>query len=223
MTLTIDLVSDFVCPWCYLGKTHLDRALEDLRASHPSLPVQVNWLPFFLDAKLPAGGMPYAAYMEAKFGGPQAVEAANARLLEAAADGGPRFAFERIKVRPNTLKAHRLCYRAQRLGARPEHLKAFTDSVFAAYFEHGRDIGDNAVLAELAEAAGGARRADILEYLESDEDSAAVLRMAQGIAQQGIGAVPFFILARQLGVSGAQSPAVLGAAILQALGEGGRA
>lgn len=220
MTLNIDLVSDFVCPWCFLGKVRLDKALAELRVQHPALDVRVNWLPFFLNPDTPLAGEPYRAAMEAKFGGPRGVDAAQQRVAEAAAEDGLLFAFERIAVRPNTLKAHRLCYRAQRLGNTPAHVEALTHAVFAAHFQQGLDIGDSAVLADLAVAAGGERRDEVLEYLDGREDVAAVKRMAAGIRQQGVDGVPFFILNRRMVVSGAQSAAVLGAAILQSLSAG---
>ncbi|THF59386.1 DsbA family oxidoreductase [Pseudothauera rhizosphaerae] len=223
MPLTIDLVSDFVCPWCFLGKVRLDRALAELRAERPGLEVQINWLPFFLDPDAPAAGEPYRPFLETKFGGPQGADAVQRQVAEAAAEDGLVFAFDRIAVRPNTLKAHRLCYRAQRLGNSPAHVKALTDALFAAHFQQGLDIGSSAVLADLAVAAGGERRDEVLDYLNGHEDAAAVRRMAAGIQQQGVHSVPFFILNRSLGISGAQSAAVLGAAILQSLGEGGRA
>ncbi|MBC9072697.1 DsbA family oxidoreductase [Thauera sp. CAU 1555] len=223
MTLDIDLVSDFVCPWCFLGKVRLDQALAELRTERPGLDVRVNWLPFFLNPDTPPAGEPYRAFLEAKFGGPRGADAVQQQMAEAAADDGLVFAFERIAVRPNTLKAHRLCYRAQRLGNTPARIKALTDALFAAHFQQGLDIGNSEVLADLAVAAGGERRDEVLEYLNSNEDAAAVKRMAAGIQQQGVSGVPFFILNRKLGVSGAQSAAVLGAAILQSLGEGGQA
>lgn len=223
MTLNIELVSDFVCPWCFLGKLRLDKAIAELRAERPGLDVRVNWLPFFLNPDTPAAGEPYRAFLEAKFGGPRGADAVQAQVAEAAAEDGLSFAFERIRTRPNTLKAHRLCYRAQRLGNTPARIQALTTALFAAHFQQGLDIGNNTVLADLAVAAGGERRDEVLEYLEGNEDAAAVKRMAAGIRQQGVDSVPFFILNRKMGVAGAQSAAVLGAAILQSLGEGGQA
>jgi predicted DsbA family dithiol-disulfide isomerase len=223
MILDIDLASDFVCPWCFLGKERLARALDSLQASRPDLKVRINWLPYFLNPDTPAQGEPYRAFLEKKFGGSRAVDAMQAQVREAAAEDGLHLAFELIRTRPNTLKAHRLCYRAQRHGQKPEQLRALTDALFAAHFQHGLDIGDSEVLADLAVAAGERNRDAVLAYLDSDEDAAAVRRMAANLQAQGIDSVPFFILNRSLGVPGAQSPAVLGAAILQSLGDGGHA
>lgn len=214
MILDIDFVSDFVCPWCFLGLTRLRRAVDDARRADPTLEPRVNWLPFLLNPDTPANGEPYRAFLEAKFGGPREVDAVQARIAAAAAPDGLAFAFERIATRPNTLNAHRLIYRLQSLGAAQSRVNALGDALFAAHFQHGRDIGDTATLADLAAAAGEKREA-IAAWLDSDADAATVKRMATQLQRQGIDGVPFFIFNRRLAVSGAQSAAALGAAILQ--------
>ncbi|MDI3515084.1 MAG: hypothetical protein PWP40_2313 [Rhodocyclaceae bacterium] len=216
MILNIDIVSDFVCPWCFLGKVRLDRALADLKASRPDIDVRINWLPFFLNPDTPPAGEPYRAFLEAKFGGPIKAEAVLDTVREAAAGDGLQYAFERIQTRPNTLAAHRLMYRAQAQGQRPERIQALAQALFAAHFQEGRDIGDLDTLADIA-AAGGERRETVREWLDGRGSIDAVERMAEGVRRQGIQGVPFFILNRKLAVSGAQSAAVLGAAILQSL------
>ena len=219
MILDIDLVSDFVCPWCFLGKTRLDRALADLKASRPDIEARINWLPFFLNPDTPPEGEPYRAFLEAKFGGPLKVDEMLGRIAEAAAPDGLTFAFDRIQTRPNTLKAHRLCYRAQSLGWKQDKVQALTGALFSAHFQQGQDIGDSATLADIA-AACGDRRDEVLTWLDGRQDTDKVQRMADGVRRQGIEGVPFFILNRKLAVSGAQSTAVLGAAILQSLETG---
>ncbi len=216
MKLTIDCVSDFVCPWCFIGKVRMAKALEEVRATHPALDVQVNWLPFFLNPDTPPGGEPYRPFFEAKFGGARQADALLARVAAAGAQDGLRFAFERIATRPNTLAAHRLAYRFQSRGHTREQVAALVDALFAAHFQEGRDIGDAATLADIAAAAGDDREAT-LAWLESSDAAAPVTRMAAQIQAQGVTGVPFFILNRKLAVSGAQSPATLGAAMLQAL------
>jgi predicted DsbA family dithiol-disulfide isomerase len=215
MNLDIDVVSDFVCPWCFLGKVRLDSALRQLTATHPSTVVRVNWLPFLLNPGTPAAGEPYRPFLEAKFGGRRQADAVLAAVAEAAAPDGLSFAFERIRNRPNTLDAHRLCYRAQSRGYRQEQVRALADALFAAHFQRGLDIGDVETLADLAATCGDKREA-VLAYLDSDRDVAAVKRMAAQVQQQGIDSVPYFIIDRKLGVAGAQSATVLGAALLQA-------
>ncbi|CAM5391897.1 DsbA family oxidoreductase [Thauera sp. WB-2] len=219
MILDIDLVSDFVCPWCYLGKVRLDRALAELKAARPDLEARVNWLPFFLNPDTPAAGEPYRAFLEAKFGGPIKAEAVLDTVRAAAAEDGLSYAFERIQTRPNTLQAHRLMYRAQAQGQKPERIQSLAQALFAAHFQEGRDIGDKDTLADIA-AACGDRREAVREWLDGRGSIDAVERMAAGVRSQGIEGVPFFILNRKLAVSGAQSAAVLGAAILQSLETG---
>jgi predicted DsbA family dithiol-disulfide isomerase len=215
MTLDIDVVSDFVCPWCFLGKVRLDKALAGFRRDRPGVEVRVNWLPFFLNPNTPPEGEPYRRFLEAKFGGARGADEVQQRVAQAAAPDGLQFAFDRIATRPNTLAAHRLCYRAQSQGDRPERVKQLVDLLFEGYFQNGRDIGDIETLADMA-AACGDRREAVIAYLESDQDVNAVRRMAGQIHRQGITGVPFFIMNRSLGLSGAQSEAVLGAALLQA-------
>ena len=219
MILDIDLVSDFVCPWCFLGKVRLDRALAELRVSRPDLDVRVNWLPFFLNPDTPAAGEPYREFLEAKFGGPIKAEAVLDKVRAVAADDGLVYAFERIQTRPNTLAAHRLMYRAQAQGQKPERIQALGHALFAAHFQEGRDIGDLDTLADIA-AANGERREVVREWLAGRGEVDKVKRMAEGVRRQGIEGVPFFILNRKMAVSGAQSAAVLGAAILQSLETG---
>ena len=219
MILDIDLVSDFVCPWCFLGKVRLDRALAELKVSRPDLDVRVNWLPFFLNPDTPAAGEPYREFLEAKFGGPIKAEAVLDKVRAVAADDGLVYAFERIQTRPNTLAAHRLMYRAQAQGQKPERIQALGHALFAAHFQEGRDIGDIDTLADIA-AACGERREAVREWLAGRGEVDKVKRMAEGVRRQGIEGVPFFILNRKMALSGAQSAAVLGAAILQSLETG---
>ena len=219
MILDIDLVSDFVCPWCFLGKVRLDRALAELRVSRPDLDVRVNWLPFFLNPDTPAAGEPYREFLEAKFGGPIKAEAVLDKVRAVAADDGLVYAFERIQTRPNTLAAHRLMYRAQAQGQKPERIQALGHALFAGHFQEGRDIGDLDTLADIA-AACGERREAVREWLAGRGELDKVKRMAEGVRRQGIEGVPFFILNRKMALSGAQSAAVLGAAILQSLETG---
>ena len=217
MHIDINVVSDFVCPWCFLGRDRLMRAVAQFSDAYPEHPVRIHWLPYFLNPDSPLKGEPYRPFLEKKFGSAKAVDGLFARVREAAQADGLEFAFEKIVVRPNTLRAHRLIYRAQSRGARPERIQALVAGVFEAYFQKGRDIGDVDTLADIAEACGERREA-IVEYLSGNEDAEAVRRMAGQISQQGVEGVPFFILNRSLAVSGAQSLAALGAALRQVAG-----
>lgn len=217
MHIDINVVSDFVCPWCFLGRDRLMRAVAQFSEAYPGHPVRIHWLPYFLNPDTPVKGEPYRPFLEKKFGTAKAVDALFARVREAAQPDGLEFAFEKIAIRPNTLRAHRLIYRAQSRGARPERIQALVGGVFEAYFWHGRDIGNVDTLADIAEACGERREA-VVEYLSGSEDAEAVQRMAGQLSQQGVEGVPFFILNRSLAVSGAQSLAALGAALRQVAG-----
>ncbi|MBP6760984.1 MAG: DsbA family oxidoreductase, partial [Thauera sp.] len=170
MILNIDFVSDFVCPWCFLGKVRLERALTELQATRPELEPRVNWLPFLLNPDTPPQGEPYRAFLDAKFGGPIKAEAVLDNVRAAAAADGLQYAFERIQTRPNTLHAHRLMYRAQSIGQTQARIQMLGGALFAAHFQEGRDIGDKDTLADIA-ATCGERRDSVREWLDSSADT----------------------------------------------------
>jgi len=221
MKLTIDVVSDVVCPWCFIGKRHLDRALELWREEQPDCAVTVRWRPFFLNPDTPEAGEPYRPFLEKKFGGPRQLEELWQRVSEAGRPAGIAFAFEKIELRANTLHAHRLIHHAQEVmsPARPETVSLadgaggtaiadLVEALFAAQFLAGRHVGDRAVLADVAAACGMDREA-VLRYLESAEDAEAVRGGANEARRKGINGVPFFIFNNRLAASGAQPPQAL--------------
>jgi predicted DsbA family dithiol-disulfide isomerase len=200
--ITIDVHSDAVCPWCYLGKRRLEAAL----AARPEVTVHVRWQPFELNPELPAGGTDRAAYLAGKFGDGPGLAAAHARLVDLGARAGIPFRFDRIARVPNTRAAHALVALA---GDRAD---AVVEAVFAAYFERGEDIGDLDVLAAAAAAAGldpVASRAR-LAAREGWDSVAAGEEAGRGL---GITGVPFFVFAGRWALSGAQEPAQFMAAI----------
>ncbi|MBI3093398.1 MAG: DsbA family oxidoreductase [Rhodocyclales bacterium] len=217
-TLTIDVVSDVVCPWCYIGKRHLDRALELWRAEQPDCAVTVHWRPFFLNPDTPEAGEPYRPFLEKKFGGPKQLEELWQRVGEAGSKAGIAFAFEKIELRANTLAAHRLIHLAQKVGADATATGGLVEALFAAQFLEGRHVGDRQVLAAVAGACGMDAPA-VLRYLESDEDAEAVRGGAAEAGRMGINGVPFFIFNQRLAASGAQPPE----ALLQVMREAGAA
>lgn len=206
-TLTIDIVSDAVCPWCYIGKRRLEAALAGL----PDVVADVRWRPFQLDATIPPGGIERRAYMAKKFGEDR-IAAIHERLTEAGREDGLAFAFDKIKISPNTLDAHRLIRWAQTIGAQSD----MAERLFAMFFIEGRDIGDHATLAEAA-ADVGLERAVVERLLAGDADVDAVREEIATAQRLGVSGVPFFILDGRLAVSGAQPAGVLQSAILQAL------
>ncbi|MDP2822496.1 MAG: DsbA family oxidoreductase [Sulfuritalea sp.] len=219
MKLMIDVVSDVVCPWCFIGKRHLDRALELWRAEQPPGEVVVHWRPFFLNPDTPEAGEPYRPFLEKKFGGPKQLEELWQRVGEAGRKAGIEFAFEKIELRANTLNAHRLIHYAQtRVGADTAVTAALVEALFAAQFLEGRHVGDRAVLADVAAACGMDRDA-VLRYLESAEEADAVRGGATEAQRKGIGGVPFFIFNQRLAASGAQPPEALLQAMREAMRE----
>ena len=148
--LRIEIASDVICPWCYIGKRRLEKALALLG---DEVEAQISWLPFQLNPGMPEGGMPRAEYRQAKFGSLEHSRALDARVAREGEGEGIAFAFERMARTPNTRAAHRLIDLAQSQGlAGP-----VVDALFRAYFEEARDIGDAAVLAGIAAACGVAR------------------------------------------------------------------
>ena len=208
MKLTIDVVSDVVCPWCFIGKRHLDRALALWQAEQPECEVSISWQPYFLNPDTPESGEPYRPFLERKFGGPRQLEELWQRVREAGKPAGIAFAFEKIELRANTLKAHRLIHRAQKVGAGGTATGDLIEALFAAQFLNGRHLGDPAVLADVA-AACGMDRDGVMRYLESTEDAEAVVARANEARHKGINGVPFFIFNNRLAASGAQAPDAL--------------
>jgi len=194
---SLDIFSDPVCPWCYIGKAHLDRALE-ARGDHP---FAIEWHPFQLNPEMPEGGMDRASYLEAKFGGKARAVQIYARVEEAARDAGLVIDFGNIPRIPNTLNAHRLIHWAG-LEGRQTLMKA---ALMRAYWRDGRDIGDAGTLADIAGEVG-LDRAVMARLLASDADRDAISARDTHARARGVSAVPTFLIANQYVLSGAQSP-----------------
>jgi predicted DsbA family dithiol-disulfide isomerase len=193
VTTRLEIVSDVVCPWCYIGLAQLERALAEAGD-----PFAVRWRPFQLNPDMPEAGMDHRAYYAAKFGEERA-EAIRARVTEAAAAAGVRIDFARIRRAPNTLDAHRVLHWAEAAGA--QH--ALARILFRRYFQGGEDLGDRAVLVDAAGEAGLERDA-IDRLLAGDADRDAVRAAAQAAAEMGVTGVPTFILGGRYALSGAQ-------------------
>src|SRR3954466_9546260 len=201
--LVIEIASDVICPWCYIGKKRLEKALALLDGEvRPVL----RWLPFQLNPDMPVQGVARADYRRAKFGSLQRGRELDARVAAEGQGEGIEFAFERMQRTPNTLAAHRLIdlAQAQRRAA------AVVARLFEACFEEARDIGDVRLLESVATENGVTGWPD-------QADAARVAELEEGVRALGISAVPTFILARKLGVSGAHPPEALAQAIREAL------
>lgn len=194
--LTIAVVSDVICPWCYLGKRRLERALETLDLAGA---VRVRWLPYELNPEMPADGMPRAEYRARKFG-PERSARADADLTRLGEEEGVAFAFSRIARTPNTRAAHALIEHAAARGLDEE----VVEGLFRAYFEDARDIGRPEELVEIAGAAG-LDAAEVRGALEDRELRERVVALEGEAARLGIAGVPFFVLNGAQALSGAQS------------------
>jgi predicted DsbA family dithiol-disulfide isomerase len=183
----IDIVSDAICPWCYVGKRQLERALATLAAE--GLTFDVHWNPFQLNPDMPKEGRDRASYRALKFGSAEKSAALDQRITEAAAAVGLAFRTDLMTRTPNTIDAHRLIWFAGQHGDQDAAMEA----VFKAYFIDGRDIGDHAVLADCAVQAGS-RRQDVVEFLAGDLADKEMRAADQAARQAGVSGVPSFFL-----------------------------
>lgn len=213
-TLTIDVVSDVVCPWCYIGKRKLEAALALPDAA--DLPnVVIRWHPFQLNPDLPAAGVSRQQYLEDKFGGPQRAAEIYERVRAAGNAVGLALNIDGITLQPNTLAAHALIAFAQLGDFDASDIK---ERLLRAYFVENRFIGSADVLAEIAEEAG-LNGEDARAFVTDPDQLAAVAQADAHVRSLGISGVPFFIFNQKLTVSGAQDPAVLLAAMQQAVAD----
>ena len=195
----IDVVADVICPWCFIGKRRLERAL----ALRPDLAATLSWRAFELNPDLPSDGIPRELYLTAKFGSYGAAERLYAAVSDAGRAEGIKFAFERIRRTPNTLRAHRLIHFASGKGC----AERVVEALFRAYFLEGQDIGHIEILAELA-ADVGLDQAETRQYLTEDEGTTEVRAEEHRARRLGIHAVPYFVLERGYAISGAQEPEI---------------
>lgn len=196
-TITLDILSDPICPWCYIGKTHLDAAL----AAVPDHPFVIQWHPFQLNPDMPTEGMDRRAYLEGKFGGKAGAVQAYAPVVERAEAAGLAINFEAMQRTPNTMDAHRLIHWA---GLENKQTEA-VDALFKAYFVDARDIGDPDVLADIADNIG-LDASVVRRLLQSDSDREDITKRDGHSREMGVTSVPTFIVAGKHAVPGAQSP-----------------
>ena len=208
--VAVDVISDVVCPWCYLGKRRLARAIGLL----PEIQVVVRWRPFRLDPTIPPEGVAREDYLTAKFGSVEAIAESHRQLTERGQEEGIDFHFSRITRSPNTVDAHRLVRWAAADGAQDD----MVERLFTAYFSEGRDIGDAAVLAELS-ADVGFDPETVVQRLAGDADREIVVAEIENAYRIGVSGVPCFIIDRRLAVTGAHPAEVLVQAIEQAVAE----
>ena len=195
--IKLDIMSDPICPWCYIGKAHLDRALQD----YPNHPFAIEWHPFQLNPEMPREGMDRRAYLEGKFGGKEGAVRAYAPVVEHAEKAGLNINFEAMQCTPNTLDAHRLIHWAGIEGRQT----AAVSALFKAYFVEARDIGDAEVLADIADSIE-MDAAVVTRLLKSDVDAQDIRDRDAHSRKMGVNSVPTFIIANAHAVPGAQPP-----------------
>ena len=196
-TVRLDIMSDPICPWCYIGKTHLDKAL----AEAPDHPFVIEWHPFQLNPDMPPEGVDRRAYLEGKFGGKEGAVKAYAPVVEHVEAAGLKIDFEGMTRTPNTIDAHRLIHWAGIEGKQSQAV----DALFDAYFVQARDIGNHEVLADIADGIG-MDASVVLRLLASDADREDIRKRDAHSREMGINSVPTFIVAQQHAVPGAQPP-----------------
>ena len=202
--IRLDIFSDPICPWCYIGKANLDRALE----AHAGHQFEIEWHPFQLNPDMPPEGADRRSYLEARFGGKQNAVGIYARVSEAAEAAGVAINFETMNRVPNTLDAHRLIHWAGLEGRQT----AMVSTLFRAYFRDGKDIGDKATLAALAGDAG-MDESLATRLLATESDRADIAARDAHARQRGVNSVPTFVIANQYVLTGAQPVALWGQVI----------
>jgi predicted DsbA family dithiol-disulfide isomerase len=208
--VVIDIVSDVVCPWCYIGKRRIENAL----ALAPDVPVVVHWRPFFLNDWVPREGISREEYLTTKFGSVEAYKGIAGRVVVAASEEGLVYRPDLVKRQPNTIDCHRLIHWAEAQGK----AAAMKQRLMELYFRDGGDLTDIDVLVQAA-ADVGLDADDVRKRLATDEDVALVSGNAQEAAEKGISGVPTYVFAQKYAVSGAQPPELLARAIRQVSAE----
>jgi predicted DsbA family dithiol-disulfide isomerase len=206
-SVRIDVVSDVVCPWCFIGKRRLEKAL----ALKPDIPVEVRWRPYFLNDWVPREGIARNDYLTTKFGSPERYKGIAGRVQQAAAAEGLTYAIDKISRQPNTTDAHRLIRWAEGIGKAAEMKQKLMD----LYFTDGADLTDPTVLVQAA-ASVGLDPDEVRAALASDRDVELIAREVEAAKEAGIEGVPMFIFNGKFAVSGAQAPEYLADAIERA-------
>jgi predicted DsbA family dithiol-disulfide isomerase len=206
----VDVVSDVVCPWCFIGKKRLEQAI----ALNPDIPVEVHYHPYFLNDWIPPEGISREQYLTTKFGSPERYKDIAKRVSTAAAQDGLTYAIDKVSRQPNTTDCHRLIHWADGIGKAPD----MKQRLMELYFSEGADLSDKAVLVKAA-ADIGLDPDEIAKKLDTDDDLAVVSQRVEQAKTAGIQGVPFFVFDNTYGISGAQAPDQLARVIRQVVEE----
>jgi predicted DsbA family dithiol-disulfide isomerase len=198
MKISVDVISDVICPWCYIGKRRLEKAIAALEGKHE---VQVHWLPFQLNPEMPREGVSRNAYRIKKFGSWERSQELDAKLIAVGEIEGIHFAFERMERTPNTVDAHRLIWLADQNRCQD----AIMEALFRGYFSMGRDISNRNTLLDVV-AEEGLDRQQAESLLNCDEGMEAITKAETLSRQHQVNGVPYFIINNEITLSGAQSP-----------------
>jgi predicted DsbA family dithiol-disulfide isomerase len=209
MNLTVDVISDVICPWCFIGKRRLERTIAAFEGHH----VRVRWLTYQLNPTMPREGISRKEYRIGKFGSWERSLELDAQVIAVGETEGIHFAFDRIERTPNTVDAHRLISRADEQGCQT----AVVEALFVAYFTEGRDITNRQTLIDVA-TEGGLERQLAGDALNSDEEMDELKEAEELSRRHQVSGVPFFIITDKIELSGAQQPEVFLAAFRQAIG-----
>ena len=208
MNLTVDVISDVICPWCYIGKRRLEKAIAALDDQHE---VQVHWHPFQLNPTMPKEGISRKEYRTRKFGSWERSLELDAKVIAVGESEGIHFAFDNIERTPNTVDAHRVIW----LAGQNDCQDAVAEALFRAYFTAGQDIGNRQTLINVATEAGLVRQA--AEAILDSDEGMDVIANAQDMSQRHrVDSVPFFIINNEITLSGAQEPETFISAFKQA-------
>lgn len=206
----VDVVSDVVCPWCFIGKKRLEQAV----ALNPDIAVEVHYHPYFLNDWIPPEGISREQYLTTKFGSPERYKEIATRVSAAAAQDGLLYAIDKLNRQPNTTDSHRLIHWAEAIGKAPQ----MKQRLMELYFSEGADLSDKAVLTKAA-ADVGLDAHEVARKLATDDDLAIVSQRVEQAKSAGIQGVPFFIFDNAYAVSGAQAPEQLASVIRKAATE----
>ena len=210
MKLDVDVISDGICPWCFIGKRRFEKVVAVLEGQHE---IRVRWLPFQLNPAMPKEGLSRQEYRTRKFGSWERSLELDAQVAAVGTTEGIHFALDRIERTPNTLDAHRLIWLADQRGCQ----NAVVEALFQAYFTDGRNISDRPTLLDVV-AAAGLERQQAEGLLDSDLGMEAIQETEELSRRLQVGGVPHFIINQQVMLSGAQPPTVFLEAIRQTVG-----
>jgi predicted DsbA family dithiol-disulfide isomerase len=211
MTMQLEIYSDLICPWCYIGKRRLEAALKLAEGQHR---VRVTWHPFQLNPDMPSAGVDRRTYRTAKFGSWERSQELDASVCRAGAEVSISFNYAAVLRTPNTFDSHRLVWLADQFAMQDQVVEA----LFAAYFVEGLDLSQQSVLAETVIRAG-LPRLEVEELLAGDRGAAEVRQLEQAAHETGVQSVPFYVLNGRYHISGAQPPKVMLAAFAEAANE----